>query len=475
MKTTQELVILQPRVRLIDPHINTDDKNTLSPLLNIFETLVNVGNQGGFSPALAQSWEVSTDARQWTFHLRQNVYFHHGEKLSAEDVVASLERIINPQTSGELGTQGIYQGYLGGTNIQALDQLTVQLVTPNPMADLLDFMVKFPIAPRSRFKELPGKMSGTGPYRLDEFTTDRVKMSAFPGYWGGQAAAKKVIWQAEPDPLRRVEALLSGKAGLISAVPAAATQEIRSNQNVSLASIESSVCTVFMCNHVRGVCTDRRIRQALNYGLDKDDLIQSVMNGAAQPLNGPLTRLHFGYNPDTPVYAYDPQKAKALLNEAGYPEGLELTLDVPLTLPDEALALAKRMAEHYQRIGIYTVVNEFSDRPGYAQLVRSKKIDDACCFDSSPLSTYQVLSDKFHSGLHGAWWQGYQNLQVDALIDQARSTASNDQRQSLYRQTYQLLNEDAPWIFLHNPLLMWGIGSSVQGWQPNYEGLIRLK
>jgi peptide/nickel transport system substrate-binding protein len=474
MKANQRLVILQPGVRLIDPHINTDDRNTLSPLLNIFETLVTVGKQGGYVGGLAQRWEVAADARQWTFHLRQPVYFHHGERLTAGDVVASIDRILNPKAGGELATQGIYQGYLGGAKIDALDEFTVQIVTPAPIADLLDFLVKFPIAPRSQFKDLPEMMSGTGPYRLTRFTPGQIEMTAFDGYWGGEPATRQVIWEAEPDPQRRVEALLNGQADLVSDVPPTAIEEIRSTHNAFLTTIESSVCTVFMCNNTRGICTDRRIRQALNYGLDQDDIIQSVMNGAARPLNGPLTVLHFGYNPDTPAYAYDPDRAKALLAEAGYPQGLELVLDVPLTLPNEARALVQRMAAQYRRIGINTVVNKFADRTEYAHRVRSKQIDDACCFDSSPLSTFQILSDKFHSGLNGVWWQGYQNLQVDALIDQARATPDSPRRQVLYQQAYQLINEDAPWIFLYNPVLMWGVGPAAEEWQPKPDGLIHL-
>ena len=474
MKTNQRLIILQPKVRLIDPHINTDDRNTLSPLLNIFETLVVYGKDGMFHGSLAHKWEVSPDARKWTFHIRKSVSFHHGEKLTSDDVVASINRILNPDADGELATRGIFHGYLGNSIVEKLDDYSLCVSNPDPIADMLDFLVRFPITPRSLNQELPEKMSGTGPFQLIKHTQDRIEMSAFENYWGGSPAVKNVIWEAEPDPQRRVEALFSGQVDLISNFPPALIGEIQQRKGFSIANIESSICTVFMCNHTRGVCSDRRVRQALNYGLDKTELIQKIMNGAAYPLNGPLTKLHFGYNPETPVYPCDLNKARALLFEAGYPDNLELVLDVPLTLPDEARSLAHHMAEQYQRIGIHTIVKEFPDRTEYAHIVRNKQIDDACCFDSSPLSTYQVLSDKFHSGLHGAWWQGYQNRKVDELIDQARSTPDNSKRQTLYHNVYQLLNEDAPWIFLHNPVLLWGIGPNAQGWQPNYQGLILL-
>ena len=229
-----------------------------------------------------------------------------------------------------------------------------------------------------------------------------------------------------------------------------------------------------MCNLRSGVCADRRVRQALNYALDVPQIIDTAMHGAAQPLNGPLTCLHFGYDPETPPYPYDPDKARALLAEAGYADGLRLVLDVPTILPDEAPALARCMAEQYALVGIATEIREFADRPGYADMVRAKQMDDACCFDSSPLSTYRVLREKLHSGVRGPWWQGYINPEVDALIDQAQATADNARRQDLYRCAYRMIHDDAPWIFLYHPILFWGVGPRARGWAVGIDGLIRL-
>lgn len=471
---SKPVIILQPRVQWIDPHINTDDKNTLSPLMNVFEALVKTHPQGGFQGCLAERWQVSDDAREWTFFLRKQVRFHSAQILTAQDVITSLKRMINPEVEGYLGTKGIYYHYLGSASITAADDLTMRLVLPYPMADLLDFLVKFPIAPHTCLHDPAARSIGTGPYRITHITEGRIEMRAFEHYWGEQPAFDTLIWFAEPDQTHRVEALLSGSADIISDLTPESAASVRGAKNACLASIESSLCTVFMCNHIRGVCTDRRVRQALNYGLDKDELIRQVMKGAARPINGPLTALHFGYNPEVPVYPHDPEKARALLAEAGYPDGMDLVLDVPTIIPDEAVALAEHMAEQYRRIGVRTVIKTFTDRTAYAEMVRAKQIDDACCFDSSPQSTYQVLSDKFHSGQHGPWWQGYQNREVDSLIDQAQATVDDTRRKEIYQQAYRLLHEDAPWIFLHNPILMWGLSPAVQGWKPNREGLIRL-
>ena len=221
---------------------------------------------------------------------------------------------------------------------------------------------------------------------------------------------------------------------------------------------DGKVAVVFMCNATRGACADVRVRQALNYALDVLALIRDAVGGAAQPLNGPLTPRHDGYDPETAPYPHDPARARALLAAAGYGAGLTLVVDIPTTHPDEAPRLAELMAEQFNEVGVTVQVKTFDDRPAYAEMVKAKRIDDACCFDSSPLSTWRVLREKFHAGVRGAWWEGYSNPEVDALLDQAAAVVDVDRRQALYRRAYRLIHDDAPWIFLYSPTLAWGQG-----------------
>ena len=471
---TEKLTVLQSYVQLGDPHVWTDARNRLSIRFAIYESLVRYGEHGLYRPALAQSWALEDNARTWTFNLRSDVTFHNGDALRAQDVVATLERARDPEMAGELGTKGLCQSYLEGATIEASGEHTVRLVTPQPMADLLDLLVEIPIVPQSALADLPDAAVGSGPYRLVEAGGDCIIMETFEGYWGGRPLAKRVCWHAEPDAQRRVEALLVGEADLITEVTSEGCRTIEATGQATVVALESSVCTVFMCNCRSGVCADRRVRQALNYALDVPAIIETVMEGTARPTNGPLTPIHFGYDLSTPPYPYDPEKARALLAEAGYADGLKLVLDVPTVLPDEAPHLAQCMAEQYALVGITTEIKEFADRPGYAEMVRAKQIDDACCFDSSPLSTYRVLREKFHSSVRGPWWQGYVNRGIDALIDQAQATADSARRRDLYRRVYRMIRDDAPWIFLYSPTYSWGVGPRVRGWSAGNDGLIKL-
>jgi ABC-type transport system substrate-binding protein len=365
----------------------------------------------------------------------------------------------------------VYSSYLDGAELRALDRYTVEIKTAEPMADLLDLIVDLPIVPQGALAGLPDKAIGSGPYRLVEASDDLVVVEAYADHWGGRPNMDELLWRGVPDPQQRVAELLAEKADIVSDLLPENCRPIHDSAEAEVVSAQSTVCAIFICNISTGVCSDRRVRKALNYALDVEELVGTIMHGAARPLNGPLTPQHFGYDPVAP-YPHDPNKAKDLLAEAGHASGIELVLDVPSTLPDEATVLAQLMAKQFARAGIKTEIREFSDRPAYAEMVRDKQMGDAACFDSSPLSTYRILREKLHSGVAGPWWQGYTNPAVDTLLDKARATCDLTQRRDLYREAYRFISDDAPWIFLYNPTLFWGVGPHAQDFAPRIEGLI---
>lgn len=440
----------------------------------VVQALVRVDAAGDYAPLLATRWEIAPDGCTWTFHLRRAVEFHNGAQLQAADVVASITRACDPDLGGELGTGGLYHRYLHAMQMSELDTHTVRMVTPEPMADLLDLLVEIPIVPRHALAAMPKQLIGSGPYQLLEANGERVVMSRFDRYWDGPPPLQSITWQAEADGEVRVARLLAGEVDLISKVPLSQWHRVAAHPTTTLQTAQDSVCVAFLCNAQRGVCTDRRVRQALNYALDRQQLLVEFAGEDAELLSGPLTRLHLGHDPAIAPYPYDPARAKALLAEAGYGSGMQLVLDIPDRLPDEAPRLAVLMATAYQMVGITTVIRVFNDRPAYAETVKTKAIDDACCFDSSPLSTFRTLREKFHSGLRGPWWQGYTNPNVDALLDQAQRTIDRSTRRQIYRRAYGILHDDAPWIFLYSPNLAWGAGPRVAHLHIGYDAVIQF-
>ena len=181
--TPDILVVSQSSVDVGDPHIASDSSNRLAILFSIYEALVRLDSQGNIQPALAERWDVGPRAMEWTFHLRSDVLFHNGETLTAEDVVATLGRVLDPSIGGAFGTQGVYISYLGSAEISAVNDSTVRIVTSEPMADLLDLVVAMPISPANALDRLPGEYVGSGPYRVLSQNPDQLVLEAFDGYW----------------------------------------------------------------------------------------------------------------------------------------------------------------------------------------------------------------------------------------------------------------------------------------------------
>jgi len=468
------LRVAQSSISIGDPHICSDSLNRNTLIDSIYEPLVARVGPGQYYPSLARSWSVQPDGLTWLFRIREGLTFHNGDRFSARDVVANLKRIVDPALGGSYGTQGVYASYIGEAIFETSRDDTVKIITREPMADLLDLVSEMPMSPRDELDRLPNDYIGTGPYRVGSKKRDEIVLEKNRAHWGKKAFAEEVTFVEVTDAKARSEMVLEREANIGALIDYDSTKMHEGSSRTFTSSLKTSLCIIFMMNALKGPCKDKRIRQALNYGLDIDDIVKRVKLGAATRLNGYLTPHHFGYNQVTNPYPYDPDRAKALLGEAGYTDGLKLTIDIPTTMPDEASMLGERMQEDYAKIGIDVELVSYSDRPAYAEMVRDKNIHDLCCFDSSPLSTFRVLREKIHSGHKGPWWEGYSNLEMDEMIDTAQKTFDDKKREEIYRQIFQKIRDDAPWIFLYRPTYYWALSKELEGWKPASTGRLQL-
>jgi len=468
------ITIVQPRINIGDPHICSDSKSRVSILFSLYEALVRREPGGAYAPSLAESWTVDDDAQQWTFKLRKGVRFHNGEKMKARDVVASLERVSDPSLGGELGTEGVYASYMGDAAIDAPDEDTVRIVTSEPMADLLDLVVAFPVASESALGGLTENHVGTGPYSLVEADSSEVVHEAFRDYWGDAPKVKRVTWRLVRGSEEMAEMLVSGEADIAPGLSRGDAESLKSSGKAGYVSRDGSMCWIFMYNCSKGPCVDMRVRQALNYALDKREIIERLLPGAAEPLKGVLTPLHIGYDPSVPGYPYDPEKAMRLLAEAGHKGGLSLSVDKPKGNAYRTQELVDVVSEMYSKVGVTVEAKSYAgdDPGGFSDRVRAKKIGDMCWFDSSPLSTYRVMREKIHSGLKGVWWEGYSNPGVDRLVEEAAAAVDLGERGAYYERVYRMTSVDPPWVFLYRPLYFWGVSEDLKGWAPGVDGLV---
>ena len=473
--TRRFISVVQSSVDVGDPHICSDSMNRGNIIDAMYEPLASRIGPGVYSPTLASSWNVGSDGLTWLFKLRESVRFHNGEKLTGNDVVETLKRVVDPAIGGAFGTQGTYASYIGDAEFTSPSKYSFQLTTKEPMADLLDLLSEMPIAPRDELSNLPNEYIGTGPYQLGGKSRDEIALESNRKYWGGKKAiADEVSWIKEDDPIERAEMVANREADIATTIGLAGNKSLAGAIRVKPFSIKSSLCIIFMMNCGEGVCTDVRVRQALNYGLDIDKVVKEVKEGAATRLNGYMNPHHFGHNKETKTYPYDPDQAKKLLAETGYGEGMKLTIDIPTRMPDEGPEVGEMMKEYYGRIGVDVEIVSYTDRAAYAEMVRDKNIHDMCCFDSSPISTFRVLREKIHSGHKGPWWEGYHNEEVNGLIDAAQKTFDDTRRAGIYQRVFQIVRDDAPWVFLYRPTYFWAVSKKLGDWAPTSRGSVKL-
>jgi peptide/nickel transport system substrate-binding protein len=473
--TLEELIIVQSSVETGDPHQCSDSSDKNSVLSHIFEPLIKRDEKGKFRPCLAFQWNVQPDGLTWIFRLRENIFFHNGVRLRARDIVSNLERIVDPSTGGSFGTEGVYASYLSEAKFTARSDEIFTITTPEPMPDLLDLLSEMPMGYGEAMDKLPVHYIGTGAYRVASRKSDEIELELFKNYWDMSPPVNELVWIREPDALRRVEMVLERDADIGSNIGFEGVRLTDSSSRVNNRKFAGWLCIIFLFNMFQSVCRDKRIRQALNYALDKKEIIRYAMNGTAEILNGFLTPHHFGYNHETESYSYNPERARNLLLEAGYSDGFKLEVDIPSSMPDEAPKLAEIISKYYSQVGIEVNVEEYYDRQKYAEMVKEKRIHDLCCFDSSPKSTFRVLREKLISVYKGPWWQGYHNPEVNKLFIQATKTFDYKEREKIYQIIYAKITDDAPWLFLYRPYFFWAVNSRANFWYPGNDGLTTIK
>lgn len=463
-------VIAQPRVGMQDPHDCTDASDMLTIYHAVYDTLVRRVGQD-FVPNLARAWDVSDDAAVWTFHLQPDVTFHDGTPCDAAAVAASLARMAREDKGYTLGAPAVWRQYLGGARPEVVDAVTLVLTLQAPMADLLDVLEQgFIVAPSVLDAMDAGDYSrqiGSGPYRIDSILPDRISATRTGWHFAGTPANPVIAWRAVPDAAERLALLEQGRVQVANGLDFDASQRLGAMRHVYL----SPVAIIYLLNAARGPLADARVRRALSIAVDRDALVNEVMSGAARPLHGFVSPLHYGAGQGDAA-AMDRDTARSLLAQAGHGDGLTLEVDCPTRLPDEAERLTAALGAQLAEVQVTLRVHIHPEREDYAHMVRRKEIRDMCVFDSSPMSTYRVLYEKIDARIAGSWWQGYANRTVEALIDQGRMTADRAARSAIWQKAYKLLQDDPAWLTLYNPLRVIGLAGAHPAFEMPADGVI---
>ncbi len=444
----------------IDPDTLDAAGQTTTTVQNIVdymvETLVALDEQGKNQPLLAERWEASADGKSYTFSLRKGVTFHDGAAFDATVVKKSFERVLDPQLKVPLRSP------LGGLieRIDAVDASTVRFVLKRPFPPFVSALVGTQyavVSPGTVEKFATGyneEPVGTGPYLFKARQKgEHVTLTRNEKYWGKKPYYETVQIRVVPEAATRESLLLAGQAEIIILPPIADLPALQKNSQVKVIA-GASDRTIFMAyNHSRPIMKDRRVRQAINYAIDKDGIIKNLLFGLGEKMDAPMAPSLFGYC-KVGAYAYDPDKAKALLKEAGQ-EKLALKMVYPTGRYVQDQQVGQAIAGNLRDIGL-TVDATTSDWPTYLGTINvppEKSTADLHLLGWAPgyLDASQQM-DQFRGS--SAWppkglaTSYYDNPRVVELNDKASSETDVKKREALYCEISKIIWDDAPWAFL---------------------------
>jgi peptide/nickel transport system substrate-binding protein len=450
----------------MDPHMHAENF-TFAVVHNVFDHLVRRSVKGGqlaHDPGLATSW-ANVNPTTWEFKLRPGVKFHNGEEFNAEAVKFSIERVLNPDQKARWRW-----AFTDIEKVEVLDPLTVRIVTKAPFPTLItNLAFCMPIVPPKYVREkgdthVATNPVGTGPFKFVRWRKDdAMVLEANENYWRGSPKIKTLIFRPIPDESTRVAALMTGEIDIARGVPPSLVKQIADNPRTRVTKVPSALnIHVILDTLKEGPLRDKRVRQAINYGVDKEGIIKSILEGNGGAVGGPLTPVMFGFAPDVKPYPYDPERAKRLLAEAGFAQGISLTLNSPNGRYLKDKEVNEAIAGQLSKIGVRTqvVAHEWGTYVSKWPdgLVPMYMIGWAGAWDADG-----IMFPLLRSGQRFSRWS---NPDFDAILDKARRTLDQAERVKLYRQASQLAHDEAPWLYLFHGMDIYGVSRAVADWEP---------
>jgi peptide/nickel transport system substrate-binding protein len=420
------------------------------------ETLTAIDETGKILPRLAESWTVSPDGRQYTLKLRAGVRFHDGSLLDATAVKWNLDRLTDPAV--RVPVRASYP--LERTDV--VDPLTVRVTLKHPYAPFigaLSWTTSGLLSPASAtalgndYKNY-GTIVGTGPYTLaGRRKGESITFARNPAYWGRPPSYDSVVVRIVPEAATRESLLLAGQVDLVVLPPVADVPALQRNPTVKVLLAPSDRTMFVAINTRKPPLSDRRVRQALNYAVDKAAILKHVLFGVGDPMDAPMAPSLLGYC-RTGAYPYDPARAKALLAEAGIQPGMRLQLLHPTGRYVQDREAAAAIAGYLREVGL-AVDPQTMDWPSYVATISTPAernitqlhfLGWAPPFLDASQQVLQFLSTFAPpAGLETSF---YANAEVDKLILAAERELNPDRRRSLYCEVSKRVWEDAPWVFL---------------------------
>jgi peptide/nickel transport system substrate-binding protein len=402
-------------------------------------------------PDLAESWEISEDGTLYTFHLRKGVKWHksYGE-VTAKDVKYTFDRILDPKTGAMLAKH-----YKIIKEVIAVDDYTVKMILKEPYSPFLQRLVPYKAAGIVK-KEAVEKWGsdytfnpvGTGPFEwVSGDPRGDMVLKAFDEYYEGRPKIDKIIFKHVSESSVAYAAFEGGDLDFVEIRDPEILEQYQKDPKIVVHTSSGLNLNYIIINNKMKPFDDIRIRQAVNHAINKQALLETVLKGIGVELTGPVPKSANFYEADVAKYPYDPEKAKALLKAAGYPEGFKTTLYTYIAGP--AVPVSTAVQDQLKKIGIQAELKAL-EIAAWMDVVTAGTVPMSYMRITRPPDPDGFVLPVVYSKSEPQWNFGhYNNPKVDEFVDEGRRTSDQDNRRTIYSKLQKLVAEDAPnvWIF----------------------------
>jgi ABC-type transport system substrate-binding protein len=443
----------------LDGHSNT---NLASDQLfaHLYDRLVMFDMRSNIVPQLATEWSVSSNGLTWTFKLRRNHKFHDGTPVNAAAVKASFERLFDPRNNFSRRT--LFEVI---KRIDVVDEYTVAFSTEKPFGAMLNTManpsasIVSPTAAAKQDVSTFGRSPvGSGPFFFREWIRGtRIVLSKNPAHWlASQSNITEIEYRPIPDDATRAIGLETGELDFVTTIAPQEAKRLANNPNLVVYNLPRSRIQGLYPNMTKKPWSELKVRQALAHAIDKRAIVDTFLAGFARVADSPLPPGVFPYKAQAVRYDYDPERAKRLLAEAGYPNGFSASMWVPIGTYAAAQQISEAIAEMLRKVGINLKL-EVMESGQWLVLLRSKGPRESTLemtyygWGTQTGEADYALRLVFHSGNFAPDCCNrnfYSNTEVDALIDRALGATSVAERRAAYERAQEILWRDLPWIWI---------------------------
>jgi len=452
-------------VTVFDPTVVTDTPTT-SVLGMLYDGLVRWDKDLKILPALATKWAISEDKRTWTFDLRDDVKFHDGSPFNAEAAKYSVERVIDPATGSAV--RAVWSNLLD--KVEAIDAKTLKITTKEPYADLLINLapstagIVNPTTAQKLGKDYGRNPVGTGPFTIKEWVAnERLALVPNPNYWGTKPQVSQFTYRPIPDASARAAVLRTGEADIVVKLPPEELKNLDGDANINVLRLDSMYQVSWEMNVEKASppFNDKRFRQALNYAVDKATICKKIMQDMAVPMVSAFTP-KVDYRIELQPYAYDPAKAKQLINDAGA-SGAKVVVWSPQGRYLKDKEASEAVVNFLREVGLDATLQIWEWAP-YQVAVRENAERQAYMLGRATPGADYFTTRLFTKAAIGQYnVSGFNTPRVEELASLGRATFDEAKRAAAYKEIQQIVWDEAPWLFGYNQKSLVGTRKNITG------------